>query len=138
MWRQRVAMIAVLAVVTASAGCSGFRGLVGEVGDLQRLQQQLRQQTGQNDIAISLNNDAYLSVRLVNSPWKNLPPDQKQAKSLELARMAYNDWPKRADLASVSVTYETHESVGLLSYDNTSDTTEFTSAQLAPANGAAQ
>jgi hypothetical protein len=136
MLRQRVVMIAGLVILAASAGCGGFRGVVSEIGDLQRLQQQLQQQTGQNDIAINLNNGGYLSVRLVNSPWKNLPADQKQAKSLELARLAYNDWPKRADLDSVSVTYETHQSVGPLYYDNAMDTTEFTISQLTSTNDA--
>ena len=134
MRRQGVVLIAAPVTVAASAGCGGFRGVLSEVGDLQQLQQQLRQQTGQNDIAISLNNDRYLSVRLVNSPWKNSPADQKQAKSFDLARLAYNDWPKRTDLDSVSVTYETHESIGPLYYDNALDSTEFTISQLTSPN----
>ena len=128
--RQRLLLIGLLAMLAPLGACGRFHGLVGKLGELNRLQQQLQQQTGEPNIKVNLNNDRYLNVSFVNSPLAKLPPEQKKAKSLEVARLAYNDYAERADLLSVRVTFETIYEVGPVHYDNGMDSIEFQIPEL--------
>ena len=129
--RPRHLLTIALSVLLASiAGCSGFKELASELGEINKLQQQLQQQTGQSSLNVNLTNDRFLSVSFVNSPLAKLPADQKKAKALETAHFAYNDWPKRANLASVTVIFLSSYDVGPVHYTNSTDNFEFQVSDL--------
>ena len=120
-----------LALLSSLGGCSGFRGLLDDLQQVVRLQQQLQQQTGQPGLTVRLNNRRYLVINFVNSPLAKLPADQKKNKALEVARLAYQDWPKRTELASVTVVFASNYDVGPLHYSNSLDNFEFQISELA-------
>jgi hypothetical protein len=128
--RQRLLLVGLLVLLAPLGACSSVRGVIGKLGELNRLQQRLQQQTGQYNIQVNLNNGQNLSISFMNSPGAKLPADQKRVKALEVARLAYNDYPERADLASVRVTFAAVYDVGPLHYNNGFDSTEFTISQL--------
>lgn len=127
--------VALALLLVFLGGCSGFRQMAGELGDLNHLQKQLQQQTGQSGIGVNLNNGSYLNISFVNSPLAKLPADQKKAKALEVARFAYNDWPKRSELSSVTVIFQTSYDVGPVYYNNSMDHFTFQTSELTT-NGA--
>ncbi len=132
--RQRLLLIVSLAMLAPLGACSSIRGVLGTLGELNRLQQLLRQQTGQNNVQVNLSNNQYLDISFVNSPWAKLPADQKKAKSLDVARLAYNEYRERSELVSVRVTFETEYDLGGLHYSNGMDSTEFGPSELTPDN----
>jgi hypothetical protein len=136
--RRRLLLIGLLAMLASLIACGSFRGLAGKLRELAQLQQQLQHQTGQNNLQASLHNGRYLNLSFVDSSLAKLPSEQKKAKALEVARLAYNDYFERADLASVRVTFETNYDVGPAHYDNGVDSIEFQIPELtavAPATG---
>lgn len=128
--RHRMLLICLVLSVVSLGVCKGFRELSAELGELSRLQAQLQQQTGEAGLTINLNNARYLSVSFINSPLAKLPSDQKRTKALEVARLAYNDWPKRDELASVSVVFQSRYDVGPVHYSNSLDNVEFQISEL--------
>jgi hypothetical protein len=127
---QRMLTISLVLLLVSLGACNGLRDLSAELVELSRLQTQLQQQTGQAGLTINLNNARYLSVSFVNSPLAQLPPDQKRTKALEVARLAYNDWSKRDELASVSVVFQSRYDVGPVHYSNSLDNFEFQVSEL--------
>jgi hypothetical protein len=128
-WHRMLTISLVLFLVSLGA-CNGLRELSAELGELSRLQTQLQQQTGQAGLSVNLNNGQYLSVSFINSLLAKLPSDQKRPKALEVARLAYNDWPKRDELASVSVVFQSRYDVGPVHYSNSLDNFEFQISEL--------
>jgi len=126
-WMLTICLVVLLVPLGA---CSGLRELSAEVGEISRLQSQLQQQTGQTDLTVDLNNDRYLSVSFINSPLAKLPADQKKAKALEVAHLAYNDWPKRGELISVSVIFQSSYDLGPVHYSNSLDNFAFQISEL--------
>jgi hypothetical protein len=92
--------------------------------DVQRVQQELARQLGHSDIRVLLSNQRFLNISVVNSPWKTLSAVKKNAKALEIARLAYESW--------VSVTFAGHRSyLGVFAYDDATDSFSFGALQLA-------
>ena len=116
--RQCTVTMVLFALLAPLGGCSSFRGLVGDLQQVMQLQQQLQQQTGQTGLTVNLNNGRFLLVNFVNSPLAKLPADQKKSKALQVARLAYRDWPKRTDLASITVAFVSNYDVGPVHYSN--------------------
>src|SRR5450755_4864374 len=123
--RRRLRMTGLVALAVSLSACSGLQELSAELGDLNRLQKQLQQQTGQTAINVNLNNRSYLNISFVNSPLAKLPADQKKAKALEVARFAYADWPKRTELSSVTVIFQSSYDVGPVHYSSSTDNFSF-------------
>jgi len=124
-------MFVAVPMLTLLGACNGIRELSSELGDLNRLQSQLQQQTGQTGINVNLNNGSFLNISFVNSALAKLSADQKKAKALEVARLAYNDWPKRNQLVSVTVIFQTSYDVGPVHYSNSLDNFPFQASELA-------
>lgn len=132
---HRVLTVGLVLSLLPLGGCNGFRELSAELGEISRLQSQLQQQTGQAAVSVDLNNGRYLNVSFINSPLAKIAPDQKKTKALQVARLAYNAWPKRGELASVTVIFQTNYDVGPLHYSDSRDNFEFPISELAT-NGA--
>jgi hypothetical protein len=98
---------------------------VGSIEDGLRLAQQLQQQTGQSNIVVVVVNGEFLGITLTNSAWNNLPIDQKREKSLDVARLAYKDYPGGGNLFSIDVSYSTDYEAGPLHYRVRGDKFEF-------------
>jgi hypothetical protein len=68
----------------------------------------------------------------VNSPLGKLTPVEKQARALELARVAYRTLPAHESLQQVSVTFIVHEQRFLIvNYTNATDVFRFDPGTLA-------
>jgi hypothetical protein len=111
--------------------CSGVHEMAATLQDLQKVQRDLAKELGNNEIRVNLNNGRFLSIGVVNSPLRALPADQRNAKALELARIAYNSYPSRSALNSISVTFASHRSyLGVFTYDDYRDAFSFEASQL--------
>jgi len=86
---------------------------------------------GDNNVGVLLSNGSTLSIRLVNSPLKDLPAAEKATKAREIARLALESYAPRSALKSVSVTFAVHRSyLGFFNYDDSTDVFRFDIAQL--------
>jgi hypothetical protein len=134
MQRCHALSIGSLATLMLSASCSSVHELTGTLQDLQAVQGQLVRVLGHNEIRVLVNNGHFLSIRLVNSPLQDLPPDRKKAKALEIARLAYNGYRSRSDLKSVTVTFAVHRSylLGFFTYYDSTDSFNFQVPNLTP------
>jgi hypothetical protein len=132
--RSRLVTIVVVGLMATLCGCSRFRELMGLLNEIKDLQQRLQQQTGQSGLNINLTNDTYFFIKFVNSPLAKLPAEQKKSKALEVARLTYQDWPKRAQLTTVTVVFETNYDFVFVHYSNSMDSFEFQVSELARDN----
>jgi hypothetical protein len=128
---RRAFTLAILVFTTVVlVSCSGVHQVVSTLQDLQKVQAELAKTLGQDAIRVNLNNGS-LNIALVNSPLKELPADQKRAKALEIARLAYRSDPSRSTLSAVSVAFAVHRTyLGFFNYDNSTDSFGFEIAQL--------
>jgi len=86
---------------------------------------------GDNNVGVFLSNGSALTIRLVNSPLKDLPAGEKATKAREIARLAVESYAPRSTLKSVSVTFAVHRSyLGIFNYDDATDFFRFAMAQL--------
>ncbi|MGB6431944.1 MAG: hypothetical protein WBF06_15280, partial [Candidatus Acidiferrales bacterium] len=127
----RIGLMAALAWLSACGSGGGVREMVGSIEDGLRLARQLEQQTGQSDIVAMVINGQFIGITLENSAWNDLPEEQKREKSLEIARLAYEDYPGGGDLVAIDVSYETRYDVGPLHYRVKGDKFEFFASEFA-------
>ena len=131
MQRHYALRTALFSVLVLLVSCSGVHQLVGTLQDLQRVQAELTKTLGYNEVRVNLNNGHFLNIAVVNSPWKDLPAGQKNAKAIEIARLAYASYPSRSALQAVSVTFAIHRTyLGFFNYDDTRDSFGFEVPQL--------
>jgi hypothetical protein len=105
------------------AGCDGARQMMGTLGALQDVQHQVAAAIHHENISVNLNNGRYLTVGIVNSPFKGLPPDQKEAKAREIALVAYKAVRSRANLERVGVVFVVRRTYFL--FFNYNDATDY-------------
>lgn len=129
--RSRLFTIVVVGLITTLCGCGRFRELIGQLNEIKELQQQLQRQTGQSGLNINLTNDTYFLIKSVKSPLAKLPAEQKKSKAHEVVRLTYQDWPKRPQLTTVTVVFETNYDFGFVHYSNSMDSFEFQVSELA-------
>jgi hypothetical protein len=111
MRRRHVLTTVFLTTVVFLVSCNGLHQLEGTFQDLLKVQEELSKTLGYDDLRVSLmnvNGSLLLNVAVVNSPWKDLPAGQKNAKAIEIARLAYADYPSRSGLRAVNVTFAIH------------------------------
>jgi hypothetical protein len=131
--RQRHPFPAALSIVLVLlTGCSIIREAHRSLPELQKVQQVVQHALGNSEIRVVLINGHILNVGVVNSPLKALPPVEKNAKRLEIARMAYDSYASRSALRSVNVTFAVHRNyLGIFNYDDSRDSFSFGVGQLA-------
>jgi hypothetical protein len=135
--RRPVAVLTFLAFTTVLASCSGVHQLAGIFQDLRKLQLDLAKALGYDQIQVQLINGDSLQIGVLNSPWKELPADQKNSKALAIARLAYKGYRSRSALRSVTVNFAVHRSyLGVFDYDSRDpfefEISQLTSESLAP------
>jgi hypothetical protein len=129
--------LALLALLVFLPGCEKLHEVQKSVEGLAKIQKIIQQATGQQDVNVLLNNDRYLNIGLVNSPWKSLPADAKAAKARQIAAVAAAAYPDRSSLARVSVTYVTNRTYFLVvHYTDSTDAYSFDPVDLQPASPA--
>ncbi len=123
--------IAWVAPLMSIVSCGAAHRLTGTLQNLQIVQRELTRLTGHNDIRVVLNNGTLLSISIINSPLRSLPVDQKRAKALELARLAYGSYASSDDLRAVSVVFGIHRDyLGIFRYDDLTDIYTFDVSDL--------
>jgi hypothetical protein len=134
MQQRNVLPIGLLGALSTLISCKSIHEMQGTLQDVQRVQHGLVRQLGSIEIRVLLSNHRFLNISVVNSPWKSLPAIEKNAKALEIARLAYNSYRSRSDLDRVSVTFAVHRSyLGVFTYDNSTDSFSFETRELAAA-----
>lgn len=120
----------VLSLLTL-ASCSFVRDTQAKLGDIAETYKALSKALPKEAIYIRLMNTTTMSVRLTNSQLKSLPESQRKAKALEIARIAYQGDPSRADLREVAVIFAVHRDfLGVVNFDDARDVFRFETAQL--------
>ncbi len=124
--------LAACALLLAVTGCDAARSMGKSLGELQDVQAAVAKEAGTPAVQVNLMNGRYLSVGIVNSPVGKLPREEKQAKALELAKVAYRTLPSRSALEKVRVTFVVAERRFLIvNYTNATDGYTFDPGQLA-------
>jgi len=130
MRRTRFLIVSFVAILMLLPACTRLRELKGQIGELMQLRANLQQQTREDAVEVHLNNGTHLVVSLLNSSLAKLPTDKKQAKALEIAKYAYQDWPQRDGLTKITVVFETKYDLGVVHYSNAIDNYSFDPAKL--------
>jgi hypothetical protein len=117
-----------------TTACQGGDALVRTVAELQAVRQAVVRATGHSDVQVRLAGAGGLSVSLVNSPLMALPGEKRHAKALDIARVVFDSYPRRASLQSVKVTFLVRKWFQFIAAE-VSSTHTFQAADLAPPPG---
>jgi len=122
--------IAVLALVAFSS-CGRLAKMAQPLRDLLVVQQALARDVGQVEAQLVYRDqNEYLVLDVVNSPWRSVAPETKRAKALEIARKAYGAFPAGRRLKAIRVVFGSHHNFGFLHYANTTDSFDFAISTL--------
>jgi hypothetical protein len=122
-----------LVVLTGLTACKQVKDLGGTFADLAKLQAQLVQKLGHAGIQLAIVNGNLLRIQVVNSPFSNLPAKEKQLKSLEIAKIAYEVLESRSRLSNILVAFSTKRSYLFVIHTETVDSAiNFPVSALAP------
>ena len=136
--QSRRAWCGLLTALLLCSACDKVREIAGMVGELKEISDRVGILVGDKQVGVSLNNGKHLQVSLLNSPLKNLPPEEKRRKALEIAGLAYKSYSGRSGLETVSVVFRVeHTYLLIVHYRDSSDTFSFTPAELTPQIGRA-
>src|SRR5688572_10216840 len=123
-------LVIVLVLTTA---CDVTERAVSSVRDLHAVQQAVVKATGHTAVKAKLANGRFLGVSMTNSPFASLPDDARRAKAQAIAQVAFDAYPPRASLASVSVVFVKYKvSFFIFTYTDATDVFSFTPADLTP------
>jgi hypothetical protein len=87
------------------AGCDLAKKTAGTLGELQVVQREVARSLGHPDVRVNLSNGRLLSISVVNSPFGTLPEEERAARALEVARVAFRGLRSRASLERVTVLF---------------------------------
>jgi hypothetical protein len=96
--RRYVPAICGLALLVAA--CDRFSQTLTEVLPVQR---EVARLVSGSHVEVNVTNARYLTIRIPNSPIRQLTQDEKAQKTLEIARVGYATYPLRASLERVDV-----------------------------------
>ena len=130
--RHWIHALAVSALVLTTA-CDVAERAVSSVRDLFAVQQAVVKATGHAAVKINLTNGRFLAVAMTNSPFASLPDDARRAKAQAIARVAFDAYPPRASLESVSVVFVKYKvTFFIFTYTDGTDAFTFKPADLTP------
>ena len=92
------------------SACKQIKNAGGAFADLMKLQAQLSRKLGHAQIGLTIVNGNLLRIEVINSSLSALPVPEKQRKSLEIARFAYDAFESRSLLSNVLVVFATKRS----------------------------
>ena len=130
--RHGIGVAVVIALVLAS-GCDAARSAASSVGELLAVQRAVVKATGHTAVKVNLANGRFLGVSMTNSPFASLPDDARRAKAQAIAQVAFDTYPARASLESVSVLFVKYKvSFFIFAYTDATDVFSFKPADLTP------
>jgi hypothetical protein len=116
-----------------TAACDLAGRAVSSVRDLAAVQQAVVKATGHTAVKANLTNGRFLGVAMTNSPFASLPDDARRAKAQAIARVAFDAYPPRASLESVSVAFVKYKvTFFIFTYTDAADAFTFKPADLTP------
>src|SRR5215510_9474753 len=122
--------VILIGAIALGVSCQSIRQAANVIGELQQVQQAVSKAVG-SEVNVNLNNGNSLVIGIVNSPLKDLPTEQKKAKALEFAQLAYRSYSQAAKLDQVSIVFVAQKSYGgVVNYKDSSDALNFTSSDL--------
>jgi hypothetical protein len=129
-WRRPLAGVG--AFMLLISGCDSMRGMAGTLASLQAVQGAVAREVGDNNVQVNVNNDRYMTIGIINSPLRSLPDDERRAKALQIAQLAYKTYSSRASLETVGVVFVVHRSYFLFfNVNDGRDYFGFSTAELA-------
>lgn len=117
-------------LVLCLSSCEGVSRTIVDLKELQKVQAAVQAAFPAEVVQINLNNGRYLNVALVNSSLRQLPVESRKARAREIAGIAFQGYPARAALESVTVTFKLDASAVVVRYTDTRDTYRFAPADL--------
>ena len=130
--RHGIGVAVVIALVLAT-GCDAARSAASSVGDLLAVQRAVVKATGHTAVKANLANGRFLGVSMTNSPFASLPDDRRRAKAQAIAQVAFDAYPPRASLESVSVVFVKYKvTFFVFTYTDATDAFTFKPADLTP------
>jgi hypothetical protein len=128
--RHWIGGVGVIALVLTGA-CDGARRAVSSVGDLFAVQQAVVKATGHTAVKVNLTNGRFLTVAMTNPPFASLSDDARRAKAQAIAQVAFDTYPARASLESVSVAFVKYKvTFFVFTYTDATDAFTFKPADL--------
>ena len=122
-----------MAAVVAIAGCDGASRAFASLEELGAVQRAVVKATGHRATRVNLTNDRLLTVLMTNSPLAALATAARREKALAIARVAFEAYPPRASLESVTVVFVKYKvSFFVFTYTDATDVFSFTPTDLAP------
>lgn len=100
-------LLFILIVTVSITGCDS--PVVGSFKDLFAIREKVQKITESENVAVNINNGAYLSVTVVNSPLNDKTSEERKSVSNKVARIAYNHYKNRKSLKKIYVAYSAHE-----------------------------
>src|SRR5258706_11304787 len=94
--------ILVLALLSTSCG-----GLTQALRALRPVQEEVVRLVNSPHVTVNLANGRYLIIGIANSPIRDLSPDEKHRKALEIATAGYATYALRSTLQQVNVVFPT-------------------------------
>lgn len=123
----------VVSALVLTAACDVTERAVSSVRDLFAVQQAVVKATGHAAVKINLTNGRFLRVAMTNSPFATLPDDARRAKAQAIARVAFDAYPPRTSLESVSVVFVKYKvTFFVFTYTDVTDAFTFKPADLTP------
>jgi hypothetical protein len=108
---------------------------VGLVLQSTECQGAVAREVGEDNVQVNVNNDRYMTIGIINSPLRSLPDDQRRAKALQIAQLAFKTYPSRASLETVGVAFVVHRSYFFFNVNDGRDYFAFSTAELAEPPG---
>ena len=130
--RHRIHALVVIALVLTAA-CDVTERAVSSVRDLHAVQQAVVKATGHTAVKVNLTNGRFLTIAMTNAPFASLPDDARRAKAQAIAQVAFDTYPPRASLESVSVAFVKYKvTFFIFTYTDAADAFTFKPADLTP------
>lgn len=91
--------------VGAALACQAARDVEQEFVDQLQVRRAVQARVGSSAVDVTLLNGTTLKLTLPNSPLRQLPKAQKDAKAAELAKVAYDTYGGRDSITHVAVLF---------------------------------
>lgn len=76
-------------MVLVGPACQQAGGLRPTLAELQAVQQQIGDRASTREVSVKLTNGRFLWISIANSPWQNLPANEKRERALGVAKLAF-------------------------------------------------
>lgn len=122
-------LLFITTVIFFLGGCDS--PIVGTFSDLFKIRAKVQKIITTGDIAVNINNGAYLSISIINSALNNKTSGDRKTTAEKVAAIAYKNYADREHLKEVFVVFASHERKYLIvDYNSTIETFSYLAEKL--------